>query len=67
MGPHHGRGPPDQAEALIRIGDEIGVSRVVCALHYPSDVAAGQALGEALFAAVRATAGLSGRSGRRPR
>jgi acid phosphatase (class A) len=46
---------PDQAEALIRIGDEIGVSRVVCALHYPSDVAAGQALGEALFAAVRAT------------
>ena len=46
---------PDQAESLIRIGDEIGVSRVVCGLHYPSDVAAGQDLGEALFAAIRET------------
>ncbi|MBA3999764.1 MAG: PA-phosphatase [Brevundimonas sp.] len=46
---------PDQAGALIRIGDEIGVSRVVCALHYPSDVAAGQRLGVALFEAVRMT------------
>ena len=43
---------PDQAEALIRVGDEIGVSRAVCALHYPSDVAAGQALGAALFEAI---------------
>ena len=46
---------PDQAEALTRIGDEIGVSRAVCALHYPSDVAAGQALGVALFEAMRET------------
>ncbi|MFN3537677.1 MAG: phosphatase PAP2 family protein [Brevundimonas sp.] len=46
---------PDEAGALIRIGDEIGVSRVACGLHYPSDVAAGQALGVALFAAVRLT------------
>lgn len=46
---------PDQAQALIRIGDEIGVSRAVCALHYPADVAEGQALGAALFGAVRQT------------
>ncbi|MFT4956511.1 MAG: acid phosphatase (class A) [Brevundimonas sp.] len=46
---------PDQAQTLTRIGDEIGVSRAVCALHYPSDVAAGQALGVALFQAVRET------------
>ncbi|MFN3817190.1 phosphatase PAP2 family protein [Brevundimonas sp.] len=46
---------PDEAGALIRIGDEIGVSRVACGLHYPSDVAAGQALGIALFQAVRET------------
>jgi acid phosphatase (class A) len=44
---------PDQAVAMTRIGDEIGVSRTVCGLHYPSDVAAGQALGVALFEAVR--------------
>ena len=44
---------PDQAPAMTRIGDEIGVSRVACGLHYPSDVAAGQALGEALFEAMR--------------
>jgi len=50
-----GEAAPDQAEALIRIGDEIGVSRAVCALHYPSDVAAGQALGVALFEVVRRT------------
>ena len=46
---------PDQADALTRIGDEIGVSRTVCGLHYPSDVAAGQALGAALFEAMRDT------------
>ena len=46
---------PDQADAVTRIGDEIGVSRAVCALHYPSDVASGQALGVALFEAVRET------------
>lgn len=46
---------PDEAEALTRIGEEIGVSRAVCGLHYPSDVAAGQALGAALFEALRET------------
>lgn len=46
---------PDQAGALTRIGHEIGVSRAVCALHYPADVEAGQALGVALFEFLRRT------------
>lgn len=46
---------PDQAAALTRIGDEIGTSRTVCAVHYPADVAAGQALGRALHDAIRRT------------
>lgn len=46
---------PDQAPAMTRIGDEIGISRTVCGLHYPSDVAAGQALGAALFETIRDT------------
>ncbi|MFN4288071.1 MAG: PA-phosphatase [Brevundimonas sp.] len=43
---------PDRAGEARRIGQEIGHSRAVCALHYPADVAAGQALGEALFDAL---------------
>lgn len=46
---------PDQAAALTRIGEEIGASRTVCAVHYPADVAAGQALGRALHDAMRRT------------
>lgn len=46
---------PDQAAAMTRTGDEIGVSRVACGLHYPSDVADGQALGAALFEEIRQT------------
>lgn len=41
---------PDRAEAVRRIGHEIGVSRLVCAMHYPSDVAAGEAVGRAVVA-----------------
>lgn len=44
---------PDRAGALIRIGDEIGVSREICAVHYPADVATGQALGRALHERIR--------------
>ena len=33
---------PDRAEAANRIGHEIGVSRAVCATHYPGDVVAGE-------------------------
>ncbi len=43
---------PDRGAEARRIGLEIGHSRAICALHYPADVAAGQALGEALFDAL---------------
>lgn len=43
---------PDRAEAARRIGREIGLSRTACGLHWPSDVAAGQALGQTLFQAM---------------
>jgi acid phosphatase (class A) len=46
---------PEQAEALNRIGHQIAVSRMVCAMHYPSDVAAGETLGRAVFDAIAAT------------
>lgn len=48
---------PDQAEALDEIGHQIGVSRMVCGMHYPADVAAGEALGRTVFAAVAETPG----------
>ena len=43
---------PDRAEAVDRIGHEIAVSRMVCGVHYPSDVVAGEALGRQLFDAL---------------
>lgn len=43
---------PDRAEAVRRIGHEIGVSRLICAMAYPSDVAAGEALGRAVAAEI---------------
>jgi len=43
---------PDRAEAIAAKAREIGSSRVVCATQYPSDVAAGEALGAKLFEAV---------------
>jgi acid phosphatase (class A) len=46
---------PDRAEAVRRIGREIGVSRAVCALDWPGDVAAGQSLGHSVYAAVAET------------
>lgn len=46
---------PDQASALHRRGDEIGVSRAVCGLHYPADVAAGQVLARSLYEEIRQT------------
>lgn len=42
---------PDQAEAALRMGTEIGLSRAICATNWPSDVAAGQTLGAALYEA----------------
>ncbi|MGX1801975.1 PA-phosphatase [Brevundimonas naejangsanensis] len=45
---------PTRAEAARRMGDELGRSRLVCAMHYPRDVAAGDALGRAVFQAAAA-------------
>ncbi|WP_245158309.1 MULTISPECIES: phosphatase PAP2 family protein [unclassified Brevundimonas] len=46
---------PDRSDAARRTGDEIAISRQVCAMHYPSDVEAGKAIGKAVFAAAAAT------------
>ena len=46
---------PDRAAEARRIGREIGLSRIVCGMHYPADVAAGAALGEAVWREARAT------------
>lgn len=46
---------PDRASQVLEIGRQIGLSRLVCAAHYPSDVEAGAALGQAVFEAVAAT------------
>lgn len=46
---------PEHATEATRIGHEIGVSRMVCAMHYPSDVAEGETLGEAAFQRIAAT------------
>jgi acid phosphatase (class A) len=45
---------PDRADAIQAKAREIGQSRLVCAQQYPSDVAAGETLGEALFQTMRA-------------
>lgn len=36
---------PDRATETRRIGHQIAVSRVVCGMHYPTDVAVGESLG----------------------
>lgn len=41
---------PDHAAAAREIGHQIGVSRIVCAMHFPADVAPGEALGRAVVA-----------------
>ncbi|WP_298162426.1 phosphatase PAP2 family protein [Brevundimonas sp.] len=46
---------PEHATEAARIGHEIGVSRMVCAMHYPSDVAEGETLGKAAFQRIAAT------------
>ena len=44
---------PAKAEALKARGLDYGLSRAVCGVHYPSDVAAGQALSAALLVELR--------------
>ncbi|PZO04251.1 MAG: PA-phosphatase [Alphaproteobacteria bacterium] len=50
---------PDRAEAAQQMGREIGLSRAICATNWPSDVAAGQALGEALYDAATVQPGFA--------
>ena len=45
---------PAKASALMVAGREIGQSRVVCGVHFPSDVAAGRDLGAAMVARLHA-------------
>lgn len=40
---------PESATEARRIAREIGLSRLICGMHYPSDVAAGETLGKAVF------------------
>ena len=42
---------PSHATEARRMAHEVGQSRLVCGMHYPSDVAAGEDLGRAVFAA----------------
>lgn len=46
---------PDRAGAVRRIGHEIALSRQICAMDYPSDGLAGEALGRAVVAEIAAT------------
>lgn len=46
---------PDRADEANRIGHEIGISRAVCGMHYPRDVAEGEAVGRAAFARIATT------------
>lgn len=43
---------PDRKPALMALGRQIGYGRVIAGVHYPSDVLAGQKLGNALADAV---------------
>ena len=43
---------PERAEAVRRIGHQIGVSRLICAMHYPTDVAVGEEIGRAVVVEV---------------
>ena len=48
---------PDRATETRRIGHEIAMSRVVCGMHYPSDVEAGEALGRTVAREIVASPG----------
>jgi acid phosphatase (class A) len=45
---------PDKADALLKVGREGGDSRVVCGVHFLSDVEAGRTLGSAMVARLHA-------------
>lgn len=46
---------PERSEDSQLVGREIGLSRAICGLDWPSDVAAGQQLGHAVYGATAAT------------
>ncbi|CAN5320168.1 hypothetical protein BH10PSE2_BH10PSE2_06350 [soil metagenome] len=46
---------PDRAADARRIGHEIGISRLVCAMHYPADIGPGEAIGRAVVAEAAST------------
>ena len=45
---------PGHASGLLQAGREIGDSRVICGVHYQSDVEAGRKLGAAMVARLHA-------------
>ncbi len=45
---------PAKADALLRLGQESGDSRVICGVHYPSDVEAGRVLSAGMVARLHA-------------
>jgi len=46
---------PDRSDEVREIGHQIAISRMVCAMHYPSDVTDGAALGGGVAKAILAT------------
>jgi acid phosphatase (class A) len=45
---------PDKATELLKLGREGGESRVICGVHYPSDIEAGRSLGAGMVARLHA-------------
>ncbi|MFN3584025.1 acid phosphatase [Phenylobacterium sp.] len=45
---------PEKADALLKLGIESGDSRVICGVHFPSDVEAGRSLGAGMVARMHA-------------
>jgi acid phosphatase (class A) len=48
---------PDRASQILARGRAFGESRVVCGVHYPSDIEAGRTTAEAVFVALQSDAG----------
>jgi acid phosphatase (class A) len=38
---------PERRERIMEVGKSVGANRVICAMHYPSDIEAGVRLGQA--------------------
>ena len=48
---------PSRADAVLLRGQQIGESRVICGVHYPSDIDAGRLVGASAVAALHSNAG----------